>query len=76
MDLRNKLLAMGFAGLTLLSIGCTIKSGYSEESKEPAKETPKRVTNYFAEVPMRFNSGMALTSGDFDGWRFRFDCWS
>ncbi len=66
MSLRNKLLGIGFAGLTLLSVGCT-KSGYPGESKEPAKETPKEVIKYFAGLRMYIESGMAMTSGDFDG---------
>lgn len=43
-----------------LTTGCLPASDREGIEQEPTKP-------YFAEVPMRFDSGIAMTNGDFDG---------
>jgi hypothetical protein len=56
--MKNKLLT-GFALIGLAGIiGCGNKNKQNTNTNRP---------DHFASIPTKYNSGMALTSGDFDG---------
>ncbi len=61
-NLRNFLLA-GTSALALTLAGCPSNTNYSQKEK-PKEE--KVIPDYFAEVPMYSQSGLTITTGDFD----------
>lgn len=51
----------------IVAYGSIIAAGLLGCDESPQKETSPEPPKYFAAVPMFLESGMALTSGDFDG---------
>ena len=66
MNLRNKIVTgIGVIIFSTLSlVGCG--KDYTKGTKE-APKPKEEVRDYFAKVPMSYESGMGLNSGDFDG---------
>ncbi len=51
----------------MFAYGSIIAAGLLGCKENTQKETPSESPKYFASVLMAYESGMALTSGDFDG---------
>ena len=74
MGLRNKIVTgIGIVTLSALSLlGCGKGPGYPEQStpvetQSAKEEQVEEVKDYFAQVNMYAESGMAISNGDFDG---------
>ena len=65
MNLRNKIVT----GIGVITFSALSLVGCGKDYTNGTKEVPKlkEVRDYFAKVPMTYESGMGLTSGDFDG---------
>ena len=69
MNLRNILFPVGFAATVAgLTIGVASLAEYSDKVNESRiRKENEENREYFASVPMDSQTGIALTSGDFDG---------
>jgi hypothetical protein len=61
MTIRKTLTSIVLAGALALGVaGCKDSSNQESKTREP-------IPSHFASVPMRYETGLSMTSGDFDG---------
>jgi len=70
MNNLQKILGIGALALSLTGCAGKIETNYQKNSKpktEEVKQKVPEVRSYFAEIPTNNESGITMTTGDFDG---------